>query len=53
MPTVATSRVTFHLPQAELERIVRDADWMLHDGVPRDEVERWAKSEVAKAVKVR
>lgn len=53
MTTAATIQVTVHLPQSEVERIVNAAEWMLRDGVAVDEVKRWAKAEVGKAVTVR
>ena len=53
MPTAATAEVSIDLPQSEVERIVRDATLMRMDGVDADEVERWMRAEVAKAITVR
>jgi hypothetical protein len=53
MPTASTANVTFDLPTATLDRILSNAEWMLRDGVAQEEVQRWAKAQISKGLKVR
>jgi hypothetical protein len=53
MPTAMTSLVSVHLAASELDRIVSAADLMRRDGMPAEEVKRWVKAEVGKAVSVK
>lgn len=53
MPAASTDHVTFDLPTATLDQTLTSAEWMLRDGMAAEDVERWARTQLGRHLKVR